>query len=59
MNYQIIYGIDSCSLDAISFDTETVKAIYPQDNRNIVIHFKDGTKQEIQNVIQIILYRKI
>lgn len=58
MNYQIIYEIDSCTLDAVSFDTETVKTICPQNNRNIVIHFKDDTKQEIKNVIQIILYRK-
>ena len=57
MKYQITHKIDHCTFDTASFDIETVKAIFPQDNRNVIVHFKDDTQQEIQNVFSILLYQ--
>nr|DAF39260.1 MAG TPA: hypothetical protein [Caudoviricetes sp.] len=56
MKYQITYKIDYCTFDTLSFDIETVKLLSPQDNKNIIVYFKDDTAREIQNVFSISLY---
>lgn len=57
MKYQITYKIDHCTFDTLSFDIETVKLLCPQDNKNLVIYFKNDTVREIQNVFSILLYQ--
>lgn len=57
MEYKITYKIDHCTFDTASFDFNKVKSIFPQENRNIIVHLTDDTMQEIQNVFSILVYQ--
>lgn len=57
MKYHITHKIDHCTFDTVSFDFNKVKSIYPQENRNIIVHLADDTMKEIQNVFSILIYQ--